>query len=45
MATSAKSEQPDGGDKEVLEFVDELPRGPENFQGPRDTGAFTEQIR
>ena len=37
MATSAKSEQPDSGDKEVLEFADVPPQSPENFQGPRDT--------
>ena len=37
MATLAKSEQPESGDKEVLEFEDEPPQGPENFQGIQDT--------
>jgi hypothetical protein len=37
MATSAKSEQPEDGDKEVLEFADEPPEGPEDFHGIQDT--------
>jgi hypothetical protein len=37
MATSAKSEQPESGDKEVLEVVDEPSQGPEDFHGIQDT--------
>ena len=36
MATSAKSEQPESGDQEVLEFADERPQGPEGFQGTQE---------
>jgi hypothetical protein len=35
MATSAKSEHPQSGDKEVLEFANE--QGPEDFHGIQDT--------
>jgi hypothetical protein len=37
VATSAKSEQPESGDKEVLEFADKQPQGPEDFRGTQDT--------
>jgi hypothetical protein len=37
MATSAKSEQPDDGDKGVLEFANEPPEGPEDLHGIQDT--------
>jgi hypothetical protein len=37
MATSVKSEQPESGDKEVLNVADEPPQGPEDFHGMQDT--------
>lgn len=37
MATSVKSEQPESGDKEVLDVADEPPQGPEDFHGIQDT--------
>ena len=37
MATSVKSEQPESGDKEVLDIADEPPQGPEDFHGIQDT--------
>lgn len=39
MATLAKSEQPESGDKGVLEVADERSQGPENFQGIQDIDA------
>jgi len=37
MAMSAKSEQPESGDKEVLDVADEPSQGPEDFHGIQDT--------
>ena len=42
MATSVKSEQPESGDKEVLDFADEPPQGPEDFHGIQDTDTSPE---